>query len=282
MAPDPLSIGRKPENFSTHATPVVSSTNMNDDTIDLYSIERSETTKSSTVDEVPFIYNIHIIGLNRRRLKVKALFDGGAMVSAMSTTAFKGVQNQLGDMRQSKRRLRMADGAVLPSQWKWEGCIELGSVEVYGEFEVFDSKGGWDFLFGKPLLRQFKAIHDYEADIVTIKHPHTGLKLVLHNQARLTSTNTRDEKGICLTLDVKQWENITGGTSGENPPLRQVPNNIDKTIQPMCDENNENIDQYRTSDDKAEMTIDLAEQNIDGEVNMHSNKLGGNEKPPSR
>ena len=95
MALDSLSIGRKPENSGMHATPVVSSTNMNNDIIDLYSIERSETTKSSTADEVPFIHDIHIIGLNRRRITVKALFDGGAMVSAMSTTAFKGIQNQL-------------------------------------------------------------------------------------------------------------------------------------------------------------------------------------------
>jgi hypothetical protein len=85
-----------------HATPVVSSMDMNDNIIDLYSIERSKTTKSSTADEVPFIHDIHIIGPNRRKITVRALFDGGAMVSAMSTTAFNGVQNQLGDMMQSK------------------------------------------------------------------------------------------------------------------------------------------------------------------------------------
>jgi hypothetical protein len=31
---------------------------------------------------------------------------------------------------------------------KWEGPIELGNVRVTGGFEVFDGKGGWDFLFG--------------------------------------------------------------------------------------------------------------------------------------
>jgi hypothetical protein len=36
----------------------------------------------------------------------------------------------------------MADGAVLPSQWRWEETIKLGSMKVNKEFEVFDSKGG--------------------------------------------------------------------------------------------------------------------------------------------
>ena len=53
----------------------------------------------------------------------------------------------------------------------------------------------------------------------------------------------------------------------------------------MCDKNNENIDQYWTSDDKAataEMTLALVEQNIEREANKHSNELGGKEKPPLR
>lgn len=74
------------------------------------------------------------------------------MVSAMSTTAFNGVRNLLDNVTKSRCQLRMVDGAVLPSQQRWEGPIELGNMEVYREFEVFDSKGGWDFLFGKPLL----------------------------------------------------------------------------------------------------------------------------------
>lgn len=70
MAPDPLSTGHSPEAFGTHVTPVVSSKDTNDDIIDLYSVEHSETTKSSMVDEVPFIHNIHIIRPHRRRITV--------------------------------------------------------------------------------------------------------------------------------------------------------------------------------------------------------------------
>ena len=121
--------------------------------------------------------------------------------------------------------------------------------------------------------------------MVKIKHPHTGLKFTLHNQACLLGANTIDEKGIHYTLDVKQQENITGGTSGENPPPRQVLNLTHELIQPVCDENDKNVDQPRTFDNKAtavEATLALAEQTVDGEAKMHSNELGGEDKPPLR
>jgi hypothetical protein len=286
VAPYSLSNRCNPENFTTHDTLVLSSTDMNDDIIDLYSIGRPKTTESPIAEEVPFVHDIHLIRPKRGRITVRALFDGGAMVSAMSTTAFNGVQNQLGNTTQSKRRLRMADGAVVPSQRRWEGPIELGKVEVIGEFEVFDSKGEWDFLLGKPLLRQFKAIHDYGADMVTVEHPNTGRKTVLHNQTHPTTTNATNEKSICFTSEVEQWENITGGTSGENPPSRQVLSTIHEIIQPLRDENIENIDQHCLAEDRVitEVTtpIPSAKSTIEERANTRSNNSGGEEQPPSR
>ena len=194
VAPDSLSTRCTPKSLNTHTTPVISSTNMNNDITDLYSIERSKTTKSITEEETPFVHVIHLTGSKKGRTMVRALFVSGAMVSAMSTAAFYKIQHQLGDTRPSTCRLRMADGAVLKAQRRWEGLIGLGNAEIIGEFEVFDSKGGWDFLLGKPLLRQFKAIHDYGADMVTVEHPHTKLKTVLYNQTHPSSANTPNEK----------------------------------------------------------------------------------------
>ncbi|KAF8239135.1 hypothetical protein L208DRAFT_1011577, partial [Tricholoma matsutake] len=161
---------------------------------------------------------------------IKALFDGGVMVNVMCTSAFNRAWHLLGNTALSKCMLQMADGAVIPSQHKWEGPIELGNARVNAGFEVFNSRRGWDFLFGKPLLRLFKAIHDYGADTVTVEHPLTGLKTILHNQACSSNMSAKDGKAIHLTLDVEQWENITRGTSGENPPSRQVLNTTHKLI----------------------------------------------------
>ena len=51
---------------------------------------------------------------------------------------------------------------------------------VHGSFEVFDSGGSWRFLFGKPLMRLFKAVHAYEFDTVTISSGEN--LLVLENK----------------------------------------------------------------------------------------------------
>jgi hypothetical protein len=288
VAPNSLSMGDNPEIFATHATPVVSSMNVNNDVIDLYLIRQSKTTMNTTGEEAPFVHEINIIGPKREVSTVRALFNGGAMVSAMCTTAFNRAQHRLGDTLQSRRGLRMADGTVVPSQRRWERPIELGNARVNGGFEVFDSKGGWDFLFGKPLLQRFKVIHDYGADTVTVRHPHTGTMTVLRNQTHLPNASTTNEKSIRLTLDVEQQENITGGTSGKNPPSRQVPSTTYKTIQPfkLHDKSIENVDQKPFTGDKATIdatiTMSPTGPEIEEEVSTHSNNSGGKEQPPSR
>ena len=81
-----------------------------------------------------------------------------------------------------------------------------------------------------------------------------------------------NEKGICLTLNVEQRENITGGTSGENSPSRQVPSNIHKIIQPLCDNNTKNIDQQGIGKDRGttEVTTPISSVKLTTEerVNM--------------
>jgi len=46
----------------------------------------------------------------------------------------------------------MANGLIVLSQAVWKGMMVLGGIAFKGEFKVFDSKGGWAFLFGKPLM----------------------------------------------------------------------------------------------------------------------------------
>jgi hypothetical protein len=175
----------------------------------------------------------------------------------------------------------MADGSIVPSQRRWEGAIELGGIMINGGFEVFNSKGGWDFLFGKPLLRQFKAVHDYRTGTITIKHPQTGHKVILHNQLHLPIENDKNEKDIHWTSDIEQWGNTIGGTSGKNPPLRQVPNNVYKDTQPICDKSMENIGQQTITENEAAETTPTTEKAED-EMETHSNHSGGKEQPPSR
>ncbi|KIJ93200.1 hypothetical protein K443DRAFT_61579, partial [Laccaria amethystina LaAM-08-1] len=122
---------------------------------------------------------------------------------------FKKIQHRLdGQTKPSNRRLRVANGVIVPSQAMWSGVLELGGLRAEGEFEIFDSGGGWEFLFGKPLLHNFKALHDFETDTVTIRSIHQSV--TLHNNAGENSPIATT--GISLTLDVKQREISVGGS----------------------------------------------------------------------
>jgi hypothetical protein len=152
---------------------------LNDDIIDLYSMEPEECMKAK---ERPFVHYISLHSKKGEITRTKALFDGGAMVAAMCASFFHCVKHRLGSWKPSYRQLRMANGVIIRSQAKWKGVIELGNIRIEGEFEVFNSDGGWDFLFGKPLLRASKAVHDYKIDVVTITDPTTRMVSRLRNQ----------------------------------------------------------------------------------------------------
>ena len=64
--------------------------------------------------------------------------------------------------------MRVANGAIVESEVRWKGRIEVNSINTNVKFEVFNSGGKWDFLFGKALLEKFKVIHDYESDKITV------------------------------------------------------------------------------------------------------------------
>jgi hypothetical protein len=117
---------------------------------------------------LPFLQNTSFAGLQGEIVRVKALFDEGAMISAMCSATFDKVKHRLGNWAPSSKSLCMANGTIVPSQAKWKGKVMVRGIRTQGEFEVFDSGGGWSFLFGKPMLQAFKAIHDYETDQVQV------------------------------------------------------------------------------------------------------------------
>ncbi|KDQ50106.1 hypothetical protein JAAARDRAFT_110759, partial [Jaapia argillacea MUCL 33604] len=116
----------------------------------------------------PFTHQVIFKGLNGEVVRVNGIFDDGTMVAAMSEKVYQRVKHRLGNWSALTRQLRMADGTVVPSIAKWEGEVKLDGISARGEFEVFKG-GGWSFLFGKPLLQQFQAVHDYNTDEIIVK-----------------------------------------------------------------------------------------------------------------
>lgn len=106
----------------------------------------------------PFQQHILFAGPQGEVVWVKALFDEGAMVSAMCATAFEKVKHCLGNWGVSVKQLRMANSTLVPLKATWRGEVMIAGIKTQGEFEVFDSGGGWEFLFRKPMLHAFKVM----------------------------------------------------------------------------------------------------------------------------
>ncbi|KAG1888506.1 hypothetical protein F4604DRAFT_1915466 [Suillus subluteus] len=159
--------------------------------VNLYSADEEQ----SRTTCLPFLQNISFTGPQGEIVRVKALFDEGAMISTMSTSVFQKVKHRLGNWGPSNKQLRMANGMIIPSLAVWKGEVTIAGIQAQGEFEVFDSAGGWNFLFGKPMLQSFKAIHDYETDQVHIKGTRGNKTLYNQSQAtRATIEETHDEE----------------------------------------------------------------------------------------
>jgi transposase InsO family protein len=215
--------------------------------INLYSVAHEEVTREmcNTGVEVPFQHTLLLLGPQGEIVRVAALFDGCAMVAAMCISVFEKVKHRLGEWKKSERRLRMGNGMIVPSLAVWKGRMKLGGVTIEGEFEVFDSGGSWAFLLGKPLLHLFQAKQSYGPDTVSIRGSDNK-KETLYNQIKLPRIRG-DKPGVNLTLDVKQCDNDTGGSSEMKPPPREVSNNTPDPTNTHTDETDYSV--YVTLDE---------------------------------
>lgn len=151
----------------------------------------------------PFVHQLNIRADGGEVMRVQANFDDGALANAMSVTKFNSIKHRLGRYELSSRLLRMANGTIIRPAATWHGKMEIEGVHLHGSFEVFESRGNWEFLFGKPLLAAFHAIHDYLTDTVTIEN--RGLMATLKNQvnhikgrAKARQISGRKEQGDTL------------------------------------------------------------------------------------
>ena len=123
--------------------------------IDLYAV-RTESNESQEKGAKLFIHQVQLHGPGGEIVRIWGLFDDEAMVDAMSTEAYNRVRHRLSPLGRSTQRLQMANGNVMSPLGCWKGTVELNNTTVEGSFEVFDSGGRWDFLFGKRLMTALK------------------------------------------------------------------------------------------------------------------------------
>jgi hypothetical protein len=171
--------------------------------IDLYAIKGPEAEQRKRRPERPFVHEIQLHGPKGETVQTHAVFDGGVMISAMSTAVFKQVRHRLAECIPLKRVLRMVNGAQVKSLATWTGTVELEGIKAQGAFEIFNSGGGWSFLFGKPMLWAFHALHDFRNDTVILIRDGNQVA-VLMNQIDQPYYAKLASRGLPLALDWKQ------------------------------------------------------------------------------
>ena len=134
----------------------------NESVVDLYIADLTEKIEKT----IPFTQMVGLKGEKGIIMNIKGLFDNGTMVNLLCKSVYTSMQGGLGNLLPSSRTLHMANRSCVPSAGRWVGDVYLGTQMVKSSFEVFPSGGGWSLLFGKPLLEQFRAVHDYENDTI--------------------------------------------------------------------------------------------------------------------
>ena len=184
--------------------------------INLYTVEGPEAEQREKKPERPFVHEVQLHGPKGEAVRTCAVFDGSAMISAMCTTVFGQVRHRLAECTPSKRVLRMANRVQVKSQATWTGTVELEGITAQGTFEVFDSGGGWLFLFGKPMLWAFHALHDFRNDTVILVRDKKQAA-VLTNQIDQPYYARLATQGLRPALNWKQHK-----TNQEQTPAREV------------------------------------------------------------
>jgi hypothetical protein len=144
---------------------------------DLYAVGGSGAASEDGMTERPFVHEVQLLGPKGEIVRVRVVFNDGAMICTMCSHIYKKVKHRLQGWKPSKRVLHMANGTLVKSQATWTGKVRLGSIQAEGTIEVFNSSGGWSFLFRKPMLRVFKANHDYEQDTIQVRDSQSVAEL---------------------------------------------------------------------------------------------------------
>ena len=142
---EPTKQEKGPFNITSTVSNVVTNTSKSN-IVNLFSIGANNEEIKATK---PFIHQVRFLGPQGEVVRAWANIDDGAMREVMSSDVFKRVKHRLGTTTLSSQLLRVANGAVIHSEAKWKGTIEVNGISVEGTFEVFDS-GGKSVLYTPP------------------------------------------------------------------------------------------------------------------------------------
>src|SRR6266481_2994278 len=137
-------------------------------------------------DRCAWVYHkwVHLRGPEGENIRIKAIIDRGTMKNTMCKRTWNTQQHRLRPLHPSRVTLSVADNHRIPSEGKWASVIEVAGTKTAQTLEVFDSKGAFQVILGKPWLRDVQAIHRYRMDQITIQVQELTVTINNDNEAK--------------------------------------------------------------------------------------------------
>ena len=197
----------------------------------------------------PFLQRIQLKGKSGSVVRATGQVDDGAMRNCISLDRWKKYGHCLDNLSKSNTIISVANTTEIKSIGTWMGTVQVGGTGALSRFEIFDCKGAFDVILGKPWLKEVRAQHDYVTDRITIGEtgqqevisnilntPEDGPRL--HNptteettpaeQAPLVETAEKPETHPEEQL-VKEWTRISQMDAlGETTQTKETPDNETK------------------------------------------------------
>lgn len=115
----------------------------------------------------PFLQRIQLKG-KKGTVRATGQIDDGAMRNCISLERWEKYGHCLDTITKSRTIISVANATEIMSEGSWTGVIQVGDTEASGRFEIFDCRGAFDVILGKPWLIAVRAQHDYTTDKITI------------------------------------------------------------------------------------------------------------------
>jgi transposase InsO family protein len=116
----------------------------------------------------PFLQRIQLIGKKGTIVRATGQVDDGAMRNCISADRWKRYGHCLDTLSKSDITISVANATEIQSMGRWTGTVQVGGIGALSSFEIFDCKGAFDVILGKPWLKEVRAQHDYVRDEITI------------------------------------------------------------------------------------------------------------------
>ena len=132
-----------------------------------------------------------------------AQVDDGAMRNCIGLHVWNSYGHCLGTLTPTKLRVSIANNNTIPCKGLWSGEVSIGGTKSHTHFAVFNCKGAFDVILGKPWLKEVDAVYYYKTDTITI---NTGTNQTTIDNKEQNTNNRFTESRWAKYLDIDEME----------------------------------------------------------------------------